>query len=161
MSNLKSLWSIFPNLADDTIQINETHPESGGRYKAPTFLKRSRLPKENDLLVSIPGSLNEKTILNVIQTPGTGRRKKNHLITDNRDQSRRIVQYFDASDFCIGEKVKICGKEISKQNLLKHKREIHEGIRFPCSICGKLLATQGNLQLHVKNVHEDKEDSDC
>ena len=52
------------------------------------------------------------TILNVIQTPGTGRRKKNHLITDNRDQSRRIVQYFDASDFCIGEKVKICGKEI-------------------------------------------------
>ena len=112
MSNLKSLRSIFPNLADDTIQINETHPESGGRYKAPTFLKRSRLPKENDLLVSIPGSLNEKTILNVIQTPGTGRRKKNHLITDNRDQSRRIVQYFDASDFCIGEKVKICGKEI-------------------------------------------------
>ena len=58
MSNLKSLRSIFPNLADDTIQINETHPESGGRYKAPTFLKRSRLPKENDLLVSIPGSLN-------------------------------------------------------------------------------------------------------
>lgn len=99
-------------LADDTIQINENHPDSGGRYKAPTFLKRTRLPKDNDLLVSIPGSLNEKTILNVIQTPGTGRRKKNHLITDNRDQSKRIVQYFDASDFCIGEKVKICGKEI-------------------------------------------------
>ena len=62
--------------------------------------------------MAIPGTLNEKTILNVIQTPGTGRRKKNHLITDNRDQSRRTVQYFDASDFCIGETVKICGKEI-------------------------------------------------
>ena len=36
---------------------------------------------------------------------------------------------------------------------------IHEGKRFPCSICGKLLTTQGSLQLHVKNVHEDKEDS--
>ena len=28
-------------LADDTIQIAEKHPESGGRYPAPTFLKRT------------------------------------------------------------------------------------------------------------------------
>ena len=36
-------------LLDDTIQVTETHPDGGGRYKAPTFLKRTRLPKAGDL----------------------------------------------------------------------------------------------------------------
>ena len=99
-------------LADGTIQINETHSESGGRYKAPTFLKRTKLPKDKELLVSLPGTLNEKTILNVVTTPGTGRRKKNHLISDNRDMLSRVVQYYDASDLVVGDTIKICGKEI-------------------------------------------------
>ena len=77
--------SLMYFLADDTIQINEKHPESGGRYKAPIFLRRTKIPKEKDLLVAIPGTFNEKTILNVVTTPGTGRRKKNHLISDNRE----------------------------------------------------------------------------
>ena len=113
-------------LSDDTLQINEQHPESGGRYKAPTFLKRTRLPKDNDLLVSIPGTLNEKTVLNVVTTPGTGRRKKNHLITDNRDMSSRIVQYLDASDLCVGESVKVCGKEIFLYDCDQFTREYYK-----------------------------------
>ena len=99
-------------LADDTIQINEKHPESGGRYRAPIFLRRTKIPKEKDLLVALPGTFNEKTILNVVTTPGSGRRKKNHLISDNRDLSARVVQYYDASDLSVGASLKICGKEI-------------------------------------------------
>ena len=99
-------------LADDTIQIAEKHPESGGRYPAPTFLKRTKVPKDPDLLVNIPGSLSEQTLLNVVTTPGTGRRKKHHMLADNRDLSSRLVQYYDAADLKLGMEIVICGKKI-------------------------------------------------
>ena len=99
-------------LSDNTIQINEKHSESGGRYTAPTFLKRSRIPKDQSLLVSLPGTMNEQTILNVVTVPGTGRRKKSHLIPDNMDMASRIIAYYDASDLTVGAKINICGKEI-------------------------------------------------
>ena len=99
-------------LADDTIQIAEKHPESGGRYPAPTFLKRTKVPKDPDLLVNIPGSLSEQTLLNVVTTPGTGRRKKHHMLADNRDLSSRLVQYYDAADLKLGMEISICGKKI-------------------------------------------------
>lgn len=99
-------------LADDTIQIAEKHPESGGRYPAPTFLKRTKVPKDPDLLVNIPGSLSEQTLLNVVTTPGTGRRKKHHMLADNRDLSSRLVQYYDAADLKLGMEITICGKKI-------------------------------------------------
>ena len=99
-------------LADDTIQICEVHPDSGGRYPAPTFLKRTRVPKDSRLLVSLPGSLSEQTLLNVVTTPGTGRRKKHHMLADNRDLSSRLVQYYDAADLSLGMEIQICGKKI-------------------------------------------------
>jgi hypothetical protein len=99
-------------LADDTIQINEKHPDSGGRYPAPTFLKRTRVPKDPKLLVTLPGSLNEQTLLNVVTTPGTGRRKKHNMLPDNTDLSSRLVQYWDAADLSLGLKISICGKTI-------------------------------------------------
>ena len=99
-------------LADDTIQIAEKHPESGGRYPAPTFLKRTKVPKDPDLLVNIPGSLSEQTLLNVVTTPGTGRRKKHHMLADNRDLTSRLVQYYDAADLKLGMEISICGKKI-------------------------------------------------
>ena len=113
-------------LADDTIQINEKHSESGGRYKAPIFLKRTKIPKERDLLVALPGTFNEKTILNVVTTPGSGRRKKNHLISDNRDLSARVVQYYDASDLSVGASLSICGKEILLYDCDNFTREYYK-----------------------------------
>ena len=41
-------------------QMVEKHPDSGGRYPAPTFLKRTRVPKDPQLLVTLPGSLTEQ-----------------------------------------------------------------------------------------------------
>ena len=67
-------------MADDTIQINEKHNPAGGRYKAATFLKRTKLHKDTRKLVNMPGTLNEETVLNVITTPGLGLRKKNHFL---------------------------------------------------------------------------------
>ena len=122
----KRKLSLMYFLADDTIQINEKHPESGGRYKAPIFLRRTRIPKERDLLVAIPGTFNEETILNVVTTPGTGRRKKNHLIPDNSDLSARVVQYYDASDLSIGTTVTICGKEIFLYDCDNFTREYYK-----------------------------------
>ena len=113
-------------LADDTIQINEKHSESGGRYKAPIFLRRTKIPKERDLLVALPGTFNEKTILNVVTTPGSGRRKKNHLISDNRDLSARVVQYYDASDLKVGASLNICGKEILLHDCDNFTREYYK-----------------------------------
>ena len=113
-------------LSDETIQINEKHPESGGRYKAPTFLKRTRLPKDNNLLVTIPGTLNERTILNVVTTPGTGRRKKSHLIPDNNDLGSRVVQYYDATDLKVGTEIDICGKKIFLYDCDEFTREYYK-----------------------------------
>ena len=48
----------------------------------------------------------------MITTPGTGRRKKSHLLTDNTDLENRLVQYYDASDLGVGVNISICGKSI-------------------------------------------------
>lgn len=97
-------------LSDDTIQINETPLQ--GSHGGSKLLRRTKLPKENEFLVSLPGSNTEKTILNVVTTPGSRRGRKNHLISDKNDTSIKNVQYFDCLDLVIGQDIDICGKTI-------------------------------------------------
>ena len=39
-----------------------------------------------------------------------------------------------------------CGKEFSQKGyVVKHKREVHEGIKFPCRQCGKQFSSKENI----------------
>ena len=37
------------HLEDDTVEVGEIHDTNAGRYKAPLFLKRCKLPKVKSL----------------------------------------------------------------------------------------------------------------
>ena len=41
------------HLEDDTVEVGEVHDVNSGRYKAPLFLKRCRLPKVNLRLLDL------------------------------------------------------------------------------------------------------------
>ena len=57
----------------------------------------------------------------------------------------------------------ICGKSFSNQkfNLNRHKRNVHEGIRFPCEQCGQQFTQKYTLKAHVLGVHERKKRFKC
>ena len=52
----------------------------------------------------------------------------------------------------------ICGKSFFHSNqkfdLSRHKRNVHEGIRFPCEQCGQQFTQKYTLKAHVLGVHE-------
>ena len=98
-------------LSDDTIQLNEAGGGAGAA-RPPTLLRRTRVPKEADQLVTLPGSLAERTVLNVVTVRGTGRRQRSHLIADNMDQASRPVLFYTAQDLSVGATLTLCGKQI-------------------------------------------------
>ena len=43
-----------------------------------------------------------------------------------------------------------------KRNLLKHKKVVHEGVRYSCNICEYKTKWQQYLRNHIENIHEGK-----
>ena len=41
-----------------------------------------------------------------------------------------------------------------KGELAKHKRAVHEGVKYPCGQCGQQFSQKGNLERHKKSVHK-------
>ena len=89
-------------------------------------MKRTKLPKDPDLLVTLPGTLSERTVLNVV----TGRRKQLHLLTDKMDMVPRTVQYYTASDLAIGARMEVCGKELMLYDCDNFTREYYRYFKF-------------------------------
>ena len=49
----------------------------------------------------------------------------------------------------------LCGHQVSHKNsLTRHKKIVHEGIKFPCRQCNYQAITKGNLAKHKTAVHE-------
>ena len=46
----KPVWNRF-HLEDETLEVAEIHDVNSGRYKAPLFLKRSKIPKVREKFV--------------------------------------------------------------------------------------------------------------
>ena len=43
---------------------------------------------------------------------------------------------------------------LNKGNLVIHKRQLQEGIKYPCGHCGKQFTEKGTLAKHKREVHE-------
>lgn len=129
-------FSIHLHLEDETIEIIEIHDTNCGRYRAPTFLKRCRLPKvrskhifcsKNNIcfvgqsvsdFVPLPGHSTDHTLLNVVRSKGPGRIRDTILI-DNLETKSDTGQAFDEQDkyyqmedFDIGKEICVAGRHI-------------------------------------------------
>ncbi|XP_059082013.1 EF-hand domain-containing family member C2-like isoform X1 [Tigriopus californicus] len=111
-------FSIHLHLEDETIEIIEIHDTNCGRYRAPTFLKRCRLPKSVSDLVPLPGHSTDHTLLNVVRSKGPGRVRDTILI-DNLETKSSTGQSFDEQDkfyqmedFDIGKEIQVAGRQI-------------------------------------------------
>ena len=45
-------------------------------------------------------------------------------------------------------------KQHQKENLARHKRAVHEGIKYPCGQCQHEATSKGSLVQHRRAVHE-------
>ena len=73
---------VYFHLEDETIEVAEDHDVNCGRYKAPLFLKRSKIPKDVKNLVTLPGMHTDHTLLNVVRSRGPGR-VRDAIVIDN------------------------------------------------------------------------------
>ena len=48
----------------------------------------------------------------------------------------------------------ICGLQIQKRSLVRHKKNLHEGVKYPCRQCNHEASSKGNLATHQRAVHE-------
>ena len=48
-----------------------------------------------------------------------------------------------------------CEKTFSNyQNINRHNKSAHEGLKFPCNNCNQTFTQNAGLQRHIKNIHE-------
>ena len=70
-------------------------------------------------------------------------------------KTANVLQQQDLLRFLWADIVPPCGKQFSKRgNLIKHQREVHEGVKYSWRQCGRLFSRKGNLAEHQKTVHE-------
>ena len=56
----------------------------------------------------------------------------------------------------------LCPQKCSTPHGLKvHIRSVHEKIKFPCDICGKLFMSKSHIARHVASVHENHKNVKC
>ena len=53
-----------------------------------------------------------------------------------------------------GPRIFMMGGFTSMGVLARHKRAVHEGVKYPCGQCGHQASSKGNLALHKRAVHE-------
>lgn len=85
--------------------------------------------------------------------------EENHDIT--KDQSKeaelkdeaRLKESYDAF------KCKACGKEFTSYlRRQRHKRSVHDGVRYPCNFCDHKATFRQNLMRHVRTMHTSSND---
>ncbi|NXF86657.1 EFHC2 protein, partial [Eubucco bourcierii] len=93
-------------LSDDSIDIKEIIPANSGRDAVPLFLRRDKLPKYAPTGLYQPGTITNRTVLNVLGnlTGGRGR-----YILDNRAVHQ---EFYRDSDLKIGAVINVWGRKI-------------------------------------------------
>eukprot|EP00056_Hartaetosiga_gracilis_P007727 m.111589 g.111589 ORF g.111589 m.111589 type:complete len:601 (-) comp12765_c3_seq3:128-1930(-) len=95
-------------LADDTVEIREELGENSGRDGSAVFLRRQRLPKDPKDHVKAPGTVTNRTLLNVFTPEGlTGR-----YILDNLHVGSGESEFFTDKDFEIGTEFSVFGRKM-------------------------------------------------
>lgn len=110
------------HLEDETVEVGEIHDVNSGRYKAPLFLKRCRLPKKIENLVKLPGMTTDHTLLNVVRSQGPGK-SIDAILIDNLEtkpgsviaasgQTQDPSNFYGEDDFDIGKHISIAGRDV-------------------------------------------------
>ena len=69
--------------------------------------------------------------------------------TDSYETSQQISRPSDSSQ------CPLCNAVFShRKHMLRHVRNKHEGVKYPCSQCDYKATQQNNLKIHIKAVHE-------
>ena len=110
------------HLEDGTVEVGEKHDVNSGRYKAPLFLKRCKLPKKIQNLVTLPGMTTDHTLLNVVRSQGPGKSIDAILIDNLETKPGSVIatcgsnsdttSFYTEDDFDIGKTVSIAGREV-------------------------------------------------
>ncbi|XP_043227420.1 EF-hand domain-containing family member C2-like [Amphibalanus amphitrite] len=121
-------------LADDTVELKEIVGHNAGRYKAPSLVRRGKLPKQLKAQPR-PGVECPRTVLNTfgdIYGKGMGR----HFIFDNLNNNYHPSDFYHDSDLCIGAHVNVWGREVVLTDCdpftreyykLKYNKDLDEG----------------------------------
>ncbi|XP_033003020.1 EF-hand domain-containing family member C2 [Lacerta agilis] len=96
-------------LADDTIEIKEVIPLNSGRDAVPLFLNRKKLPKYGPIGLYQPGTITDRTVLNVF---GGLVGNKGRYILDNRKTGAVHQEFYKDSDLSIGSVINVWGRKI-------------------------------------------------
>ena len=74
--------------------------------------------------------------------------KKSHISQESNKNKLQAV--FENSHSCAD-----CGyKSTHKSNIVKHKRSVHEGVKYPCNKCNFKASSEGSLRRHNRLIHE-------
>ncbi|XP_026529762.1 EF-hand domain-containing family member C2 [Notechis scutatus] len=96
-------------LADDTIEIKEVIPINSGRDAVPLFLNRQKLPKFAPVGIYQPGTITDRTVLNVF---GGLVGNKGRYILDNRKTGAVYQEFYKDCDLRIGATINVWGRKI-------------------------------------------------
>ncbi|XP_053168976.1 EF-hand domain-containing family member C2 isoform X2 [Hemicordylus capensis] len=96
-------------LADDTIEIKEVIPVNSGRDAVPLFLNRQKLPKYAPVGLYQPGTITDRTVLNVF---GGLVGNRGRYILDNRKTGAVHLEFYKDCDLTIGSVINVWGRKI-------------------------------------------------
>ncbi|XP_077198973.1 EF-hand domain-containing family member C2 [Paroedura picta] len=96
-------------LSDDTIEIKEVIPVNAGRDAVPLFLNRQKLPKYAPVGLYPPGTITDRTVLNVF---GGLVGNKGRYILDNRKTGAVRQEFYKDCDLRIGSIINVWGRKI-------------------------------------------------
>lgn len=93
-------------LSDDTMEVREILPPNSGRDAPPTFLARSKLPKDFGGM-RLPGENAQRTVLNVF-----GQLNKQRYILDNLKTGAINEKFYTDQDLSIGQYLNVYGRKV-------------------------------------------------
>ncbi|KAF7250939.1 EF-hand domain-containing family member C2 [Varanus komodoensis] len=96
-------------LADDTIEVKEVIPVNSGRDAVPLFLNRQKLPKYAPVGLYQPGTITDRTVLNVF---GGLVGNKGRYILDNRKTGAVHQEFYKDCDLRIGSAINVWGRKV-------------------------------------------------
>ena len=127
------------HLEDSTVEVGEKHNVNSGRYKAPLFLKRCKLPKQIDKLVALPGMRSDHTLLNVVRSQGPGKSIDAVLIDNLETKPGSVIAasgvfadpttFYSEDDFDIGKTISIAGRDVLLHDCDTFTREYFRNTR--------------------------------